>query len=255
MSAPDAFALMITSTLISVGIISAMAQMGVVLHLFGRHGFIIQETPSNNQTFNYLSDTFAVDPGLANAWLISMIPSVAVAAFIINTSISRDMKRIKQLQSEHEVLHRKGFNWFRWICAWMIVWVTHVGLIMLVGYDIVQQRDLHINGVFICMFGGLFLNMWVVSLDYQVHRRRWHPLIIFDTLIVCVGVVGIAMFFESSLNVSVVGEWILLILLMVIHALLPIRGARIVFSPSSPRRNSWWGNACIQMYTPCRYIM
>jgi hypothetical protein len=234
MSTPDAFAVMLTSTLISVGIFSALSQMGAVLHLFGRHGFIIRETPEQDETFLYLSDTFVKDPGLANTWLIAMIPSLAVAAIVINTSIAREMKRIKQLPEENRVLRR--VNWFYWICEWVLVWITHIGLMMLVLYNIVDQKGLHITGVSICMGGGLILNGWIILLDYRVHRRRWHPLIIFDTFLLCVALIAIVVFFTGTLNVSVTGEWILLVILMVIHALLPIRGARIVLSTDRPKR-------------------
>jgi hypothetical protein len=239
MPAPNAFALMITSTLISVGIVSSIAQMGIVLLLFGTHGFIIELQPSGDQIFLYLSDTFALSPGLANAWLISIIPSVAVAAIIIHTSLTRDMKRINQLPGENMVL--RLVNWVLWIGVWMTAWVTHVGLMMLVGYNIVKQRGLHTTGASIYLIGGWVLNTWVVFLDYGVHRRRWHPLIVFDTILICVAVISACMFFQGNLNLSVIGEWILLILLLVIHALLPIRGARIVLSPERPRRNACIG--------------
>jgi hypothetical protein len=234
MPTPNAFALMLTSALISVGIVSSLSQMGVVLYLFGKHGFIIETSTSGDNVFRYLSDTFALSPGLANAWLISMIPSVAVAAIIINTSLARDLKR-----SYNGNYNIQFVNTLFWIFLWLTVLVTHIGLMMLVLYNIQWKKGLHIVGVILCVVGGLLLNAWVGFLDYGVTRRRWHPQIVFDTIIVFVTVLSVFLFSQYDNNVSVLGEWVLLVIVMIVHAIMPIRGARIVFSTARPRRNTF----------------
>jgi hypothetical protein len=227
------FALLITSVLISVGIISSLSQMGVVMCLFGKHGFVLEST--GGLKFVFLSDTFVQNPGLANAWLVSVIPSVAVAAIVIHTSLTRDMAEMKRTHDTHQFWF---VNWSCWICLWMSVLVTHIGLLMLVVYNVVKHKDLHILGVVLMVTGGLVLNAWVLFLDYGVARKRWHPQLVFDIVCGIITVVSIGVFLNQDTTSSVVAEWILLALLTTIHALLPIRGARIVLSPARPRRNA-----------------
>jgi hypothetical protein len=226
MTQPDAFALIITSTLISVGVASSLSQMAVVLTLYGKYGFMVHNQTSGDTQFHYLSDTFALDPGMANTWLIAMIPSVAVASIVITTSINRVWKYSRGGNNRFQFWNVLGLA-----TLWSTVLMTQIGLMMLVLYNIVWKRDIHLIGVLLSMFGGFTLNGWVILLDYGVTRRRWHPQIIFDVFLLCTTICSMALFFQSNVNTSVTGEWILIVVMWVLHILLPFRGARIVLSP------------------------
>lgn len=241
----DAFALLITSTLITFGVASSFAQLTIILTLYGTHGFLrepvsnsttkVVYTETNNQQFVYLSDTFALDPGLANTWLMTMIPSVAVAAIIIHTALQRTKTYAHQgiLQDQLSAERRKELDmntFWKLTLLWLVVFLTHFGLILLVLCNIEWKRDEHYAGVVMTLIGGLFLNIWVIRLDYKVVRHRWHPQILLDTLIAFITICAIAMFAQVNTNTSVVGEWMLLLVVWVSHTLMPFRGARVVLS-------------------------
>jgi hypothetical protein len=223
MPEPDTFALIITSTLLSVGVFSALSQISVVLTLYGKYGLWVEVQPSGYIVFRYLSDTFVMDPGKANTWLIAMIPSVAIAAIVINTSTRRDIKKLRDGGGSCQYAPSL-------IALWFTVCTTQTGLIMLVLYNIVENFGLHVVGVSLCLVGAFVLNAWVIVLDHRVTRRRWHPQIVFDVTLIFVTIISIVLFFQPILNLSVVGEWVLLTGMMVSHTLLPFRGARIVLA-------------------------
>jgi hypothetical protein len=236
MPQPDAFALLITSTLITFGLVSSFAQMTIILTLYGKHGFVYEHvsksttevgfTETKEPQLVFLSDTFAMDPGLANTWLMTMIPSVAVAAIIIHTASQRTKS-----YAHHDILQ----DLLKMILLWLTVFLTQFGLIMLVLCNIEWKRAEHYAGVIMTVIGGLLLNIWVIKLDYKVLRNRWHPQILFDTFIAITTICAIGLFGQPHINTSVIGEWLLLVSVWVCHALMPFRGARIVLSPP----NNW----------------
>ena len=224
MPEPDAFALMITSTMVSFGVVSSFAQLGIILTLYGKYGFVLLDTGTGLHEFRYLSDTFALDPGLTNTWLMTMIPSVAVAAIILHTAIQRRKDSASWSSTRMQVT-----------ALWLVVYVTQMGLIMLVLYNITWRVNEHYIGVVLTVTGGLILNIWVILFDYEVTRRRWHPHVTFDTCVLLTTICAVFLFVQPSKNASVLGEWLLLISVWVCHTLMPFRGARIVLSPP----NDW----------------
>jgi hypothetical protein len=224
MPEPDAFALMITSTMVSFGVVSAFAQLGIILTLYGKYGFVLHNTGTGLHEFRYLSDTFALDPGLTNTWLMTMIPSVAVAAIILHTAIQRRKDSTSWSNTRIQVT-----------ALWLVVYVTQMGLIMLVLYNITWRVNEHYIGVVLTVTGGLILNIWVILFDYEVTRRRWHPHVTFDTCVLLITFCAVILFVQPGKNASVLGEWLLLIIVWVCHTLMPFRGARIVLSPP----NDW----------------
>jgi hypothetical protein len=232
MPQPDAFALIITSTLISVGVASSFAQMAIILTLYGRYGFMTQVEGSGDTEYRFLSDTFALDHGLANTWLMAMIPSVAVASIIIHTALDRNRKRMC-VGSDNTII-------IKFVALWSTVLVTQLGLIMLVLYNVVWKKEEHFTGVILCVVGGLILNVWVIILDYGVTRNRWHPRIFFDLLVFFTTTLAIYLFVQPMINTSVLGEWILLVVVWASHTLMPFRGARIVLSPSRAQGYIVW---------------
>ena len=104
------FAIESVSVLITVGITTAIAQCGLMIFVFGRWGPAWIEEATGQHVVYFLSDMFVLSPGLAHAWTISIIPSVAIAATIIRTSLSRDAICVNQAPKTTSTLTRTCVN-------------------------------------------------------------------------------------------------------------------------------------------------
>jgi ABC-type Fe3+ transport system permease subunit len=100
-------------------------------------------------------------------------------------------------------------------------------------------------GVAAAVNGFLSMHILVIHSDWDMRRLTWHPSMICDSLLmVCAGlsVIVFAVTFillsnidhwtywteyETLINVSVVAEWVLLVILMIMQLNLPARAVRI----------------------------
>ena len=171
----------------------------------------------------FLSDLFVLNPGMAYAWALAIIPSVAIAATIITTSIARDRLLWNTLEGQNPPrdLNR---------VVWAVCIATQWGLILLSYFNLHHPSRLHYLGVALFATGGVVLQMWVVILDYGISRNTWHPVKTFDRILVFVSFIALPLFGFGSRSVSAASEWVVLLVAVVLHTLLPIRGARVVLS-------------------------
>jgi hypothetical protein len=233
MSGNTVFAIISVAVMITVGIVTAVAQCGLMIFVLGRWGPAWIEKATGQHVVYFLSDIFVLSPGLAYAWTISIIPSVAIAATIIRTSLSRDAVCVNQTPKR---LSKFGLRsiWNRvmdpTLLVLFLVFMAYMGLMLLSLFDLHHPSNNHYVGVGLFAFSGVFLNFWVVYLDYTVERNTWHPVLVFDCSLVLLSIVALCMFIFGSLMVSACSEWSVLLLMVVLHTLLPIRGARVVLS-------------------------
>jgi hypothetical protein len=233
------FAVVSVSALVSVGIGAAIMQCGMMIFFFGKYGASFFNEANGKHMVYYLSDLFVLSPGLAYAWTLSVIPSVAIAAIIVSTSIARDRLLKNDPVRMSVSLQSRISRIFTYVCdqvfdttnlVWMLVFFANMGLMLLSLFDLHHTSRLHYLGVELFASCSVVLQFWVVYLDYTVERSTWHPVYVFDCIIILISFVALGMFSFGRERISAVSEWAILLLMVVLHALLPIRGARVVFS-------------------------
>ena len=218
MSGNTVFAIISLSVLIAVGMGAAFIQFGLMLYVFGKWGFSWKET----HVLFFLSDLFVLNPGLAWAWALAIIPSLYIAVSTISTSIARDRVAWS--------LYVKPPPYNLTIIAWIFTFIAQFGLILIANWDLHHPSGLHYVGVFLFGSAGVVLNFWVLYLDLGVKRSTWHPVYRIDCLLVLVSSIAVILFVFGSKSISAASEWCVLMLMVVLHFLLPIRGTRIVIS-------------------------
>jgi hypothetical protein len=228
------FAIVSVSVLITVGLCAVITQFGLMVFVFGKWGPVYLNEATGQHVVYFLSDMFVLSPGLAYAWITSIIPSVSIAATIISTSISRD--KICRNQPMN------GSMWNRVMdptnLVFCTVFLAYMGLVLLSLFDLHHPSGNHYVGVGLFATAGVILNFWVVYLDYTVERTTWHPVYVFDSALILLAIVALNVFIFGDHFTSACSEWTVLFLMVVLHALLPIRGARIVLS-----KPQGWHNA------------
>jgi hypothetical protein len=249
----EAFAVVSVSAFVALGFTSAIIQFAIMVYVLGKWG--ITTIAENGSLFSgpaqflFLSDTFAMAPGLANAWMISVTPSVAIAAVTIRTSLVRDNAVISKYSSHGHPLQCTNTGLFSYVYfellsskwfLWYNVFLAHWGLALLSFFDLNNITNNHYVGVVCFSMGNTLLNLWVVRLDYGVNGKLWHPFYTFDAVMVTISVIALFIFPSAALvgypDASAAAEWVILGIMVTFHILLPIRGARIVLS----KPNFWW---------------
>lgn len=229
MSGNVVFSIVSVSVGVSVALMSAIAQFGIMVFMFSKYGLTATHQDTGFSVLLFLSDTFVLSPDLAHAWIISITPSVAIAAIIVQTSRVRDMRMT-------------GADTDRGFMIRFMVFISFFGLILLALFDVLGMPGLHYTGVIMFTGGGLFLNGWVLYLDYGVERLIWHPLLRFDIGLLSISTIALPLFALADLvgypDVSAFAEWVLLVVMITLHLMLPIRGARIVLSTPAPYYNT-----------------
>jgi hypothetical protein len=218
------FAILSVSVLLTLGIVAAIMQCGMMLYAFGKWGPANEE----NGMIYFLSDLFIFSRGLAYAWILSVIPSVAIAAIIVRTSISRDRICRNDPVRKSAHLYDQVFDATNFI--WFLVFLSNMGLLLISLFDMHHPTGLHFVGVGLFAACSAFLQFWVIYLDYTVDRPTWHPLYVFDGILVLLSFFSLGTFSLGGATVSALSEWFVLILMITIHLFLPIRGSRIVLS-------------------------
>ena len=227
------FAILSVSVLIALGLGAALTQFGLMIYVFGKWGFVQQTNVTGTPVLYFLSDMFVLNPGLAYAWAFSIIPSVAIAATIIITSIARDLVIWNYIIDTYKPPYNMTrFVWFVTICA---QW----GLALLSYFDLHHPSGMHYVGVALFGMAGVILNFWVLYLDYGIERASWHPVYTFDGLLTLISFIALIMFVFGTKSISAASEWVVLLLMVTLHALLPFRGTRVVLSRPQIWYNSW----------------
>jgi hypothetical protein len=255
MSGNTIFATISVAVFITVGLGAALAQFGLMVFFLMKWGPVWVNDDADHVVF-FLSDMFVFSPGLAYAWAVLITPSVAIAGITISTSIARDRVYWNAPLVEPTGWHRPLWSHVggntailcRYVyrqaknpvChAWGWVFIAQLGLMLLIMFDLHNPNRLHYVGV--CFYGssGVVLNLWVLYLDYGVDRSTWHPFYQFDRLLVLTALTTLAMFVFGDALVSASAEWVVLLLMVTLHTLLPVRGARVVLSAPSVWHNSF----------------
>ncbi|KAJ1464835.1 hypothetical protein T484DRAFT_1757805 [Baffinella frigidus] len=233
MSGNTAFALVSVAVLVTIGLGAALTQFGLMIYAFGKWGFIWTNGFTGAPVLFFLSDMFVLNPGLAYAWAFAITPSVAIAVTIINTSLARD--RLIWNTMVHTCKPPYDLTKFVWVVAVCAQW----GLALLAYFDLHNPSGLHYLGVGLFGVGGVVLNFWVVFLDYGIERATWHPAITFDRILTIISLVSLSLFVLGTRSLSAASEWVVLLVMITLHALLPIRGARVVLSQPQIWYNSY----------------
>jgi hypothetical protein len=258
-----AFALISVSVMIAVALSSALTQFGIMVFLFGQWGFAWIDTNTGGTLLHFLSETFTLSPGLANAWLMSIIPSITTIAAIVSTEQARDSFAQtvvgdrqpvdkQRTGKQREAYCTSACNYAQTnvkpVILWGLVLLAHIGLMMLIIFAYTPgTHEMHYFGVALFTSSMTVLNAWVVFIDYGVERVTWHPFIKFDAILFIVAVSALAVFVLGEPNISAAAEWIALLTMVSLHTLLPFRGARVVLSRPRLRYNSGWcaiGRGC-----------
>ena len=230
MGGNTAFAIISVSVMVSSGLAAALIQFGIVLYVFSKWGFSDPDSIGRPVLY-FLSDLFVIQPGIAYAWALSVIPSLTIALTIITTSVYRDF-----LIWGRMIDTKPPYNLT--IFAWIVALFGQWGLILIAYFDLHHRSRMHYLGVALFASSGLIFNVWVVFLDYGVRRMTWHPVFFADCALSTVSVVALIFFVFGSNSVSAASEWCVLLLMSTLHMLLPIRGARIVLSHPNILYNS-----------------
>jgi hypothetical protein len=229
MSGNVVFSIVSVSVMVAVGLMSAITQLGIMVFIFSKYGLTAVHEETGFVFLLFLSDTFVLSPGLAHAWIVSIIPSVAIAAIIVDTSRARD-RRMTGVHTENDLMLKS------------VVFIAFFGLILLALFDVGSMPFLHYVGVIMFTWGGLVLNGLVLYLDYGVDRLTWHPMLKFDIALLVISTIALPCFALASVlgapDVSACAEWVILIVMIILHVMLPIRGARVVLSAPQPYYNS-----------------
>jgi hypothetical protein len=229
MSGNVVFSIVSVSVMVAVGLMSALAQFGIMVFMFSRYGLTTVHEDTGFTVLLFLSDTFVLSPGLAHAWIISIAPSIAIAAIIIDTSKARDRRATGGWEQPDYELK-------------LVVFVTLFGLILLALFDVSAMPQLHYSGVVLFTAGGLILNAWILYLDYGVERLLWHPMLKFDIALLIISAIALPIFAIGNVlgyyDISAAAEWVVLIIMITLHVMLPIRGARVVLSTPEPYHNT-----------------
>jgi hypothetical protein len=229
MSGNVVFSIVSVSVMVAVGIMSAITQLGIMVFMFSKYGLTAVHADTGFTFLLFLSDTFVLSPGLAHAWIVSITPSIAIAAIIVDTSKARD-RRVTGVHTEKGPVLRA------------VVFISFIGLILLALFDVGSMPLLHYVGVILFTGGGLVLNGWVLYLDYGVERLLWHPMLKFDITLLAISAIALPLFALASVagypDISACAEWGILIIMIILHVMLPIRGARVVLSTPEPYYNS-----------------
>jgi hypothetical protein len=232
MSGNTVFAIISVSTLIAMGLTSAIIQAGIMIFFFGKWGPAWLNEDTGQHVVYFLSDMFVLSPGLAYGWTIAIIPSVTIASIVIHTSICRDRICRNETNETPRGVLRSAWNLFKnpSVLVNLLVFLAYLGLLMICIFDLHHPSKNHYVGVGLFALSGVFLNFWVIYLDYNVERTTWHPVYVFDCLLILLSVVALFLFSFGGHMISACSEWIVLVLMLVLHTLLPIRGARVVLS-------------------------
>ena len=219
------FPIIVVTSVVSIGLLSAFLQISLTILLFAKHGAIFIE--NNNYSFSFLSDALRTNTVLANAWSLSFVPSLTMLLCVL-TSYFRSENRI-----------------WRWRFTYFANTITHLGLLSLIFFDNVEYPSHHCFGVIAAVNGFLCMHLLVIHSDWDMLRLTWHPSMIFDSLLVIFAGVSVIVFgttflllpykdawtswteYDILVNVSVIAEWVLLVVLMVMQLNLPARAVRI----------------------------
>jgi hypothetical protein len=232
MAGNTAFALISVAVMVTLGIGAALTQFGLMIYSFGKWGFIWTNGLTGEPTLFFLSDIFYLTPGLAYAWSFSIIPSLAIAVTIINTSIARDRLIWNTMVDTCKPPY--DLSTFAWSLSVLGQW----GLALLSYFDLHTPSGGHYLGVALFGASGLTLNLWILYLDYGICRATYHPILMFDRILAFTTVVALILFVFGSRSVSAASEWVVLLVMIAINTLLPVRGARVVLSPPQIWYNS-----------------
>jgi hypothetical protein len=230
MSGNTTFAILSVSMLLTLGVGAAIMQSGIMLYAFGKWG------PASNEdgihAIYFLSDLFVLTPGLAYAWILSVLPSVAIAAIIVRTSIARDRifrnDPLRKSAQNITYVYEKVFDTTNFI--WFLVFLSNLGLMLLSLFDLHHPTGNHYVGVALFAASSAILQFWVIYLDYTVERTTWHPVYVFDGILVLLSFFALGIFTLGTASVSAFSEWFVLVLMVILHFLVPIRGTRVVLS-------------------------
>jgi len=172
--------------------------------------------------FAFLSDALRTNSILANAWTLSFFPSLTMILCSL-------------------------YSYFKWhgmhtqvTLTFISAFVTHLGLFLVIFFDNRQHNSQHLIGVAAAVGGILFMYIMVIHSDWEILRQTWHPNIVFDSILAIFAAVSVVVLAVTigadhrdwvenpiTVQVSVISEWVLLVILMVMQLTLPSRAVRI----------------------------
>jgi hypothetical protein len=207
------FSIVVITSLVSIGLLSAFSQLSLTLLLFAKHGAVFH-TKNGSLYFAFLSDSLRTNSVLANAWVLSFIPSFTILVCVLTS---------------YFWMYRR-YAFVAVTCLTSIF--AQLGLLFVIFFDNINHLEWHYVGVVIAVIGFLLMHVLLIHSDWAMLQKTWHPSIIFDSLLVFISTVGIftfsvSIFLPYAKNTSVIAEWILLIILMLLQLNLPARAVRI----------------------------
>jgi hypothetical protein len=215
------FSSIVVNSIVSIGLISAFIQISLTILLFAKHGAIFQDD-QNLYSFAFLSDALRTNVVLANAWSLSFIPSLTLIFCVLSSYFWKTAK--------YKLL---AFTFVSNVS-------THLGLLLIIFFDNDTESVKHLWGVVAAVNGFIFMHLLVIHTDWETLRQTWHPSKRFDSVILVLTIASVGLFAvtflvlrdsnkhqNSLLTMSVLSEWILLVILMLLQLKLPARAVRI----------------------------
>jgi hypothetical protein len=223
------FSIIVITSIVAIGLLSGFIQLSLTLLLFVKHGAVFQNLDDSLE-FAFLSDALRENTVLANAWVLSFIPSFTILVCVL---------------ASYFWLYRR-FVELLFMC--ITSFLAQLGLLFVVFFDNVNNEGLHLVGVTAVLVGFVVMHTQVIHCDWGLRQWTWHPSKIVDSVMLVLTMVSTVVFIWNFFlpepananavlitpkNLCVLAEWVMLGSLMFFQLNLPARAVRIAMHIST----------------------